>query len=83
MALRLRKVRDGHGWLQKLKLAVFPWVAGFPVPDVVRTLAYRPEYFGNAMAALEQSTLRGESFWTVAERELFAGWVSARNQCAF
>ena len=83
MALRLKKVREGHGWLTKLQFAVLPRLFKFPVPDVVRTLAYRPKFFGKPYSALDQSALRGPSFWTVAERELFAGWVSARNQCAF
>lgn len=83
MPLRLQKLRNGHAWREKLQFAVFPRVFRFPVPDVVRTVAFRPKFFGKHFSALVQSALRGPSFWTVAERELFAGWVSSRNQCTF
>lgn len=81
--MRLRKLRDGHTWLRKIQMFLMPKMFGFPVPDVVRTLLYRPEFFGTPYNGLTQSALRGPSPWTVAERELFAGWVSSRNQCAF
>lgn len=83
MALRLQKLRDGHDWWQKFLLAIRPLLVRFAMSDIVRTLSYRPKFFGKAFSGLVQSTLRGTSFWTVAERELFAGWVSARNRCAF
>ena len=83
MALRLQKLRSGHGWRQKLQIALAPRMFGFQVPDVLRAPFYRPNFFGKHHSALTQSSLRGPSFWTVAERELFAGWVSSRNQCAF
>ena len=83
MALRLQKLRTAHGWLRKLQFALIPRLFHFPVSDVIRTLVYRPKFFGKPYSGLVQSALRGPSFWTVAERELFAGWVSARNQCAF
>lgn len=81
--MRLQKVRDGQTWLRKIQMFLAPRMFGFPVPDVLRTVLYRPDFFGQAYNALTQSVLRGPSPWTVAERELFAGWVSARNQCAF
>ena len=83
MPLRLRKLRDGQGWLRRLQFAVMPWTVGFPANDVVRTLAYRPGFFGSPFSALLQSVLRGRSPWTVAERELFASFVSSQNQCVF
>lgn len=83
MALRLQKLRNGQSWLHKLQLTLIPLMTKVPVSDVLRTLFYRPKLFGKAFSGLVQSALRGPSPWTVAERELFAGYVSARNQCAF
>ena len=83
MALRLQNLRNGHNWRTKLRFALAPMMFGFKPPDVVRTVSYRPDFFGDAFSGLVQSALRGESSWTVAERELFAGFVSARNQCVF
>jgi len=57
-------------------------VAG-AVPDIVRTMLYRPEWFGTRFSALTQQVMRGPSEWSVGERELFAAFVSRQNQCPF
>ena len=51
--------------------------------DVVRTLAYRSELFGRPFSEVLQEVMRGPSDWAVGERELFAAFVSAQNQCPF
>ena len=51
--------------------------------DVVRTMRYRSELFGRPFSAALQQIMRGPSNWTVGERELFAAFVSAQNQCPF
>jgi hypothetical protein len=51
--------------------------------DVVRTMSYRPELFGRPFSAALQRVMRGPSDWSVGERELFAAFVSCRNQCPF
>jgi hypothetical protein len=51
--------------------------------DVSRTLRYRSELFGRPFSAALQDVMRGPSDWTVGERELFAAFVSAQNQCPF
>jgi hypothetical protein len=53
------------------------------VPDVLRTLTYRPELYGKAYNNWIHTILRGPSDWSVGERELFATFVSHRNQCPF
>jgi len=52
-------------------------------PDVVKTIYYRPEYFGAPYSGLVQDLLRGRSEWSVGQRELFAAFVSRLNQCPF
>ena len=47
-------------------------------PDVVRTLNYRSGFFGGPFSAVLQSVMRGQSAWTVGERELFAAYTSYR-----
>lgn len=83
MPLRLEKLRNGHTFFNKLKLKVFPKLMGFPPSDIIRMFTYRPKYFGNPFLDVVQSGLRGPSFWTVGERELFATYVSACNQCFY
>jgi uncharacterized peroxidase-related enzyme len=54
---------------------------GEQVPDSVRTLSYRSEFFGKPLTAGLHEVLRGPSDWSAGERELFAGFVSRKNQC--
>jgi hypothetical protein len=51
--------------------------------DVVRTMRYRSELFGQPFSAAMQQIMRGPSDWPIGERELFAAFVSAQNQCPF
>ena len=51
--------------------------------DVVKTVYYRPEFFGAPYTKLLQEVMRGPSDWTVGERELFAAFTSQLNQCVF
>ena len=58
-------------------------VTSEPVPDVIKTMLHRSELFGQAFSRGVQRLLRGPSPWSVGERELFAGFVSKKNQCEF
>jgi hypothetical protein len=53
------------------------------VSDVVLMLGHRAELFGQPFSEMLQAVMRGPSDWSVAERELFAAFVSAQNQCPF
>jgi hypothetical protein len=53
------------------------------VSDISLALRYRPELFGAPFSQLLQEVMKGPSEWTEAERELFAAFVSLRNQCPF
>lgn len=82
--MRLSKVKHGHAWKAKLFLTLIaPVVLGARVPDVIRTLVYRPRFFGKRFSGLTQRVMRGPSAWAVGERELFAAFVSRLNQCPF
>jgi len=80
--MRLKNLEHGHGLRQRLLLGLLRLVAG-AVPDIVRTMLYRPEWFGTRFSALTQQVMRGPSEWSVGERELFAAFVSRQNQCPF
>src|SRR5207249_992121 len=82
-AMRLRAVERGHRLPQRLKLMLIRLVSGRRVPDVVKTLIYRSEFFGRPMCDWTQAVMRGPSAWSVGERELFAAFTSRLNQCVF
>jgi len=50
---------------------------------VIKTLLYRPELFGGPFSEELDVVMRGPSDWSAGERELFAGFASALNQCLF
>jgi hypothetical protein len=81
--MRLARVDHGHGLKYKLILALIRLTTGVRAPDVVRTLFYRPAFFGDRFSALLQAVMRGPSVWSVGERELFAALASKLNQCVF
>jgi hypothetical protein len=81
--MRLERVRTGHRLKQKLLLGMIRLFGRREPPDVIKTLLYRPEYFGTRFSELCQASLRQPSSWSVGERELFASFVSRQNQCVF
>jgi len=81
--MRLRRVERGHRWRQKLILGAVRLFQRRRAPDILRTLFYRPEFFGRPMSQWTQAVMRGQSEWSVAERELFAAFTSRLNQCVF
>jgi uncharacterized peroxidase-related enzyme len=81
--MRLQKVEREHRLPQKVMLAVMRLIIGQRAPDILRTMLYRPEFFGKAQAAWMQAVLRGPSEWSVGERELFAAFTSHLNQCRY
>jgi hypothetical protein len=81
--MRVRRVEHGHRLKQKLMLVLIRLLGGRRVPDVVKTLMYRPEFFGRAQCAWTQAVMRGPSDWSIGERELFAAFTSKLNHCVF
>ena len=81
--MRLDNVSHGHTFGKKLMLRVIRVVSRMEAPDVVKTLFYRPAFFGEPFGRFLQSVMRGPSFWTVGERELFACYTSHLEACHF
>jgi hypothetical protein len=81
--MRLGNVTRGDRLSSRLLYAIIRAVSGFRAPDVVRTLRYRPHFFGRPHSAHSHAVMRGPSEWTVGERELFAAFVSRLNECRF
>ena len=65
-----------------MRLAAVARAHDVPV-DVLKTLLYRRDLFGEPFSDALEEVMRGPSEWSVGERELFAAFVSSRNQCPF
>ncbi len=81
--MRLQILERGHRPGVRLFLRVLRVMTRKEPPDVVKTLYYRPEFYGAAYSTLLQDIMRGPSEWSVGQRELFAAFVSRLNQCLF
>jgi hypothetical protein len=81
--VRLAKLDTGHTFKAKALFAMIRVMSRHPVPDVVKTLKYRPEYFGAHMGPTFQQVMRGPSEWSIGDRELMAAYVSKTNECEF
>jgi hypothetical protein len=81
--MRIEVLNSGHRLKTKAMFAMIRVLSRQRVPDVVKTLTYRPEYFGGKMNPLFQEVMRGTSAWSVGDRELFAAFVSKTNECEF
>ena len=81
--MRLDVLDRGHTFRTKALFAMIRTVSRHPVPDVVKTLKYRPEFWGNAMSEVFQAVMRGPSAWSIGDRELMAAYVSKTNECEF
>lgn len=70
-----------HGHRGRPRLLIF--VMRGRVSDVLKTLMYRPSFFGRKFAYAVHQVMRGPSPWSAGERELFAAYTSRLNQCPF
>lgn len=81
--MRLERVEHGHRLKEKLLLRFVATVSRREPLDVVKTMLYRRDFFGDLYSELVEGSLRGESEWTVGERELFASFTSRLEACHF
>ena len=80
--MRLGSVERGHRVRESLVLGLVRLKVG-EAPDVLRAQMHRPEFFGRAFGAITHRAMRGPGDWSIAERELFAAYVSTQNRCEF
>lgn len=81
--MRLPQLDTGHTFGKKALFTLIRVLSGHRAPDVVKTLTYRPEFFGGLMSPVFQEVMRGPSEWAIEERELMAAYVSKTNECEF
>ena len=81
--MRLAILDNGHSFGTKALFAFIRAVSRQPVPEVVKLVKYRPDFFGTPMQRVVQQAMRGPSAWSIGDRELMAAFVSKVNECEF
>jgi uncharacterized peroxidase-related enzyme len=81
--MRLKTMEQGRQIRQKLMLGLMRFMIGVRVPDVLRIILHRPEFFGQPYYSWTQAIMRGPSEWSIGQRELFAAYTSHLNQCQY
>lgn len=81
--MRLQKVEKGDGLFSALLIRFISTVSGMRLPDAARIVMYHRDFYGKPMTIWTQAAMRGESRWSVGERELFAAMTAKWNLCPF
>ncbi|HKU38431.1 MAG TPA: carboxymuconolactone decarboxylase family protein [Polyangiales bacterium] len=81
--MRLAILDNGHTFGAKALFAFIATVSRQPVLDIIKLVKYRADFFGKPMGAVTQEAMRGDSTWSIADRELMAAVVAQTNECAF
>jgi AhpD family alkylhydroperoxidase len=79
--MRLEILDRGHRLHTKAILALIRVFSGHPVVDAVKLAFYRPDFYGGG--PLTHEAMRGQSDWSIGDRELMAAYVSKANECPF
>ena len=80
--MRLQAVERGHRWKERLILGIVSRTMG-EATDVQRVLFHRPEFLGRPLGTITHHAMRLAGDWSIAERELFAAYLSNQNRCEF
>lgn len=81
--MRLHEVERGDGLRSQILIRFLSLVSGMRLPDAARFAFYYKQFSGDAMSEWTHVAMRGESDWSVGERELMAAMTASWNACPF
>lgn len=81
--MRLHEVERGDGLLSQILIRFISLVSGMRLPDAARVALYHKSFSGDSLNAWTHAAMRGESAWSVGERELMAAMTAQWNACPF
>jgi uncharacterized peroxidase-related enzyme len=79
--MRLEILDRGHRLHAKAIMGLIRVFSGHPVVDAVKLAFYRPDFYSGG--PLTHEAMRGQSDWSIGDRELMAAYVSKANECSF
>jgi uncharacterized peroxidase-related enzyme len=81
--MRLAILDSGHGFASKALFSLIRLLSRQPVPEPVKLMAYRGDFFGDPMKKVTHEAMRGPSAWSIGDRELMAAYVSKLAECQY
>lgn len=81
--MRLHAVDRGDTFGTRLLFNFISFVSGMRLPDAARIVMYHKDFYGDPATAWAHPAMRGESKWSVGERELMAAMTAKWNACTF
>ena len=81
--MRLPEVEKGDGIFYRILIRFISMISGMRLPDAARIVIYHQDFYGKSMTSWTHAAMRGESSWSVGERELIAAMVATWNKCPF
>jgi uncharacterized peroxidase-related enzyme len=81
--MRPEVLNTGYRLRTKALFKVIEGLSRQSLPDAAKLTFYRPDFYGNPMKKITHKAMRGNSDWSVGERELMAAYVSSVNRSPF
>jgi len=81
--MRLHEIDRGDTLSTRLLFNFISFVSGMRLPDAARIVMYHKDFYGDPITAWTHPAMRGESKWSVGERELIAAMTAKWNACTF
>lgn len=81
--MRLKEVEQGDGLFWRFAILMISFMSRSRLPDAARIVFYHRSFYGKIVSEWTQATMRGESSWSVGERELMAAMIAKWNSCDF
>jgi uncharacterized peroxidase-related enzyme len=81
--MRLTILDSGHSFGAKILFTIIRVASRQPVPEAVKLVLYRPDFYGAPMGKITHEAMRGPSAWSIGDRELMAALISKINGCDY
>ena len=81
--MRLAEIERGDSLGHRALIGMISMVSGMRLPDAARVAFYHQAFVSKPLGTWTQATLRGESSWSISDRELMAALTAKWNSCPF